>query len=253
VASAAQRWTATQTFPPYSATLLVVTGAVSVVPGAEWDLNPDAIQVPAGGSRDLAPELLSGRSVTLTGASFDSGYSAGGTLSITEAQITGNQNGAIAVAAGAKSGFYHFTVAGQDTSGASQTKGGWLVIGNPPATLVNNGTPASGSAGQQVTVSVTLNPESSVGNPDCWSPPCGPPFAAGASVLFTVNAGSLSGGVYPVTSTSSTVQQIALVGSNGNAIVKLTLPATSGDKVNVTAEGPYPLGHPVLTLTVTVK
>jgi hypothetical protein len=63
----------------------------------------------------------------------------------------------------------------------------------------------------------------------------------------------LSGGVYPVTSTSSTKQQIAVVDSSGNASVTLTLPATSGAQVNVTAEGPYALGHPVLPLTVAVQ
>jgi len=71
--------------------------------------------------------------------------------------------------------------------------------------------------------------------------------------LFTVNAGSLSGGVYPANSTSSTTQQIAVVDANGHASVTLTLPATSGAQVNVTAEGPYGLGHPVLPLTVTVQ
>jgi hypothetical protein len=48
------------------------------------------------------------------------------------------------------------------------------------------------------------------------------------------------------------MQQIAVVDSNGNASVKLTLPA-SGTQVSVTAEGPYALGHPVLPLTITVQ
>ena len=256
VASTSQPWSATQTFPSYSATLLVVTGS-STATAAEWDLNPDTIQVPAGGSVNLAPKLLSGSSVTLTGASFDSG---GGTISITEAQVTPSREGAISVSTAATEtpGFYHFTVTGQDSSGVTQSQGGWIVIGNPSATLTNNATQASGAAGQTVTVSVTLNPGQSVGSPACGPqvPPCPvlpPSFTAGASVLFTVNAGSLLGGVYPPTSTSSTTQQIAVVDSNGNATVKLTLPATSGDKVNVTAQGPYALGHPVLALTVTVQ
>jgi hypothetical protein len=214
-------------------------------------LNPDTVQVPAGGSVTLAPRLLSGTSVRLTSAQFDS-YGAG-TISISQPEITAVENGAISVEAGATSGFYHFTVTSQDSSGASQTQGGWILIGNPAATLTNNSTPASGGAGKQVTLSVTLNPRWSVGYPACWTPPCGPSFTAGASVVFTVNAGSLSGGVYPLTSTSSTKQQIAVVDSSGNASVTLTLPSTHGTPVNVTAEGPYALGHPVLALTVTVQ
>jgi hypothetical protein len=242
---------ATITFPAHSASMVVATGALSITPAAEWDLNPDTIQMPAGGSVTLAPKLLSGESVTLTSARFDD--DAAGTISITQPELTAVQNGAISVEAGTTPGFYHFTVTGRDRSGVVQTQGGWIVIGNPSASLANNGTPASGTAGKQVTLSVTLNPGMSVGYPACWSPPCGPSFSAGASVLFTVNAGSLSGGAYPVQSTASTRQQIAVVDGDGNANVKLTLPATSGAKVNVSAEGPYALGHPVLALTLTAK
>jgi hypothetical protein len=253
VVSASGMWSGTQTFPPYSATLLVVGASVSAIPPAEWDLNPDTIQTPAGGAVTLAPTLLSGNSVTLQSATFNSGYTAGGMMSITQSSVTASQNGAISVSAGTTPGFYQFSVTGVDGSGITQTKDGWIVIGNPSATLTNNNTPATGAAGTQVTLSVTLNPGSSIGSPACGSPPCGPSYAAGASVLFTVSAGSLSGGVYPVTSTSSTMQQIAVVDGNGHASVKLTLPATSGAQVSVTAEGPYALGHPVLPLTITVQ
>jgi len=258
VVSASGMWSGTQTFAPYTATLLVVGASVSAAPPAEWDLNPDTIQVPAGGTVSLAPRLLSGTSLTLTGAGFDPAYSAGGTITISEPQVTASQNGDISIVAGATPGFYHFTVTGQDSSGATQTQGGWIVIGNLPATLMNNNTLATGTAGQQVTLSVSLNPGTSISYPACGPqvPPCPtltPSFTAGASVLFTVNAGSLSGGVYPANSTSSTTQQIAVVDANGHASVTLTLPATSGAQVNVTAEGPYGLGHPVLPLTVTVQ
>jgi len=253
VVSAGGMWSGTQTFPPYSATLLVAAASVSAIPSAEWDLNPDTIQAPVGGTVTLAPTLLSGTSVTLQSATFNSGYTAGGTISISQAQVIASQNGAISVNAGATPGFYQFSVTGVDGSGVTQTKDGWIVIGNPSATLTNNNTPATGAGGTQVTLSVTLNPLTSIGSPACGSPPCGPTYAAGASVLFTVNAGSLSGGVYPVNSTSSTMQQIAVVDSNGHASVKLTLPATSGAQVTVTAEGPYALGHPVLPLTITVQ
>ena len=249
VVSASGVWSGTQTVPPYSATLLVVAGSPSGTPAAEWDLNPDTIQAPAGGTVTLAPTLLSGNSVTLTGATFNTGYTTGGTMSITQSAVIAGENGAISVNAGSTPGFYQFSVTGVDGSGVTQTKDGWIVIGNPSANLTNHNTPAAGAGGTQVTLSVTLNPGSSIGSPACGSPPCGPTYAAGASVLFTVNAGSLSGGVYPVNSTSSTMQQIAVADSNGNATVTLTLPA-SGTQVNVTAEGPYALGHPVLPLTI---
>ena len=252
VVSASGIWSGTQTFPPYSATLLVVAGSLSATPAAEWDLNPDTIQAPAGGTVTLAPTLLSGTSVTLTGATFNTGYTAGGTMSITQNSVIAGQNGAISVNAGTTPGFYQFSVTGVDGSGITQTKDGWIVIGNPSATLTNHNTPATGTGGTQVTLSVTLNPGSSIGSPACGSPPCPTSLIVGASVLFTVSAGSLSGGVYPVTSTSSTMQQIAVADSNGNATVTLTLPA-SGTQVNVTAEGPYALGHPVLPLTITAQ
>jgi hypothetical protein len=256
VVSAGGQWSSTQTFPPYSATLLVIAGSLSAAPASEWDLNPDTIQVPAGGTGKLAPTLVSGApgaSVTLQTAAFNSGYTAGGTLTITQSSVTAGQNGAITVSAGTTPGFYQSSVTGVDGSGVTQTKDGWIVIGNPSATLTNNNTPATGAVGTQVTLSVTLNPGLSIGSPTCGAPPCPPAFTAGASVLFTVNAGSLSGGVYPVNSTNSTMQQIAVVDGNGHASVNLTLPVTSGAQVNVTAEGPYALGHPVLPLTIAAQ
>ena len=59
--------------------------------------------------------------------------------------------------------------------------------------------------------------------------------------------------MYPVSSTSSTMQQIAVADSNGNATVTLTLPAAPGTQVSVKAEGPYALGHPVLPLQITAQ
>jgi hypothetical protein len=41
-------------------------------------------------------------------------------------------------------------------------------------------------------------------------------------------------------------------GSSGNAAVVLTLPGNAGT-VHVTAEGPFGLGHPVVTFTETVQ
>jgi hypothetical protein len=66
----------------------------------------------------------------------------------------------------------------------------------------------------------------------------------GASVLFSTDGGSLSNG------TTSGAKVIAITNSSGVASVTLTLPSTAGT-VNVTAEGPYGLGHPTATFTET--
>ncbi len=247
-ASGAQSWTSTQTFAPYSITLLVVSGTAKT-PASEWELNPAEIMTPAAGTAVLSPELVSGSApITLSSATFDAFAGApacSGNITLTDPTITSTQPGTITFTAGATPGFCHFTVAGSDGT-TTQTKGGWLVVGNPAATLTNN-SPSSGSAGTQVTLSVTLNPGNSVGTPACGSPPCGPAFAAGASILFTVDSGTLSGGAY-----GNTTKRIATADGSGVATVTLTLPGTPGT-VNVTAEGPYGLGHPMATFTETVQ
>jgi hypothetical protein len=97
VASSQRAWSAVQTFPAYSATLLVITGSGST-PATVWDLNPDTIQVPATGSATLSPMIVSSSgTVTLTSAQFDSG---GGVLSISGAHVTTSQTGAISITAG---------------------------------------------------------------------------------------------------------------------------------------------------------
>ena len=81
--------------------------------------------------------------------------------------------------AGSTPGFCHFTVTGTD-SGATQTQGGWIVVGNPAATLAK--TSGDGQTGTNGTVlpqalTVTLTPGASGGS------------NTGASVLFTTSAG----------------------------------------------------------------
>jgi hypothetical protein len=250
-----QVWSSAQTFPAYSATILVVSGAASTTPVAEWDLNPDTIQVPAGGTTTLQPRITSATAgdatVTLNSANFDT---CTGTLAIvnplvTQTLLTGD--GKITVTPGNTTGFCHFTVMGTDSSGAAQTQSGWIVVGNQAASLVN-GSPSTGQAGKTVTLSVTLNPGSSIGPPVCPNAPCPASAIRGASILFTVDSGSLSGGVYPMTSTSSTKQMVATANSAGVANVTLALPG-AGTTVHVTAEGPYDLGHAAATFAVTVQ
>jgi hypothetical protein len=237
IAKATPAWSSTMTFAPYTATLLVITGTTASTPASEWNLNPDTTMVAAGGTVTLQPKITSGTTnVTLSSAIFDSfdGMAAcSGTISLTTSAITPTVPGEITVSAGNTPGFCHFTVTGTDGT-VIQTQGGWIVVGNPAATLAK--TSGDAQMGPKGTVlpqalTVTLSPGGSGGT------------NAGASILFTANAGSLSNG------TSSGSKVIAVTNS-GVASVTLTLPSTAGP-VTVTAEGPYGLGHPVATFTET--
>ncbi len=224
VASSPQAWSSSMSFAPYSATLLVVTGTMPKLPAAEWDLNPDTIMLPAGGTVALAPKIVSGSgTVTLGTPQFDSGI----TVAVTQGTITSSQNGTITVTAGKKPGFYDYSVPSTDSSGVAQQQGGWIVVGNPPATFTKQGDGQSGAPGTTLNLSVTLNPGSSGGS------------APGATILFTTDAGTLS-------------SRMVTTDSSGNAAVVLTLPQNAGT-VHVTAEGPYGLGHPDVTFTETVQ
>jgi hypothetical protein len=212
-----------------------VTGALSSVPAAEWDLNPDTIQAPANSLINLSPTILSGVSgatVTMQTAQFDPGYTAGGSITIKTALITqsGLGNGSISIATGGTPGFYHFSVTSEDSSSVTQKQGGWLIVGNPAATMTKTGDNQSGAPGTKLTLSATLVPGSSGGaNP-----------ASGASILFSTSAGNLSGNQ----------QVIAVTNNSGVATVTLTLPASSA-AIKVIAEGPYALGHPVVSFSET--
>jgi len=223
VASSTQAWSSSMTFAPYTATLMVISGS-STLPGAEWDLNPDTVMVAAGGTVMLAPKIVSGSStVTIGTPQSDAGI----TLAVTQGTLTSAQNGTIAVTAGNKPGFYHYTVPSTDSAGVAQQQSGWIVVGNPPATFAKQGDGQTAAPGTHLNLSVTLNPGSSGGS------------APGATVLFTTDAGTLS---------SRTVTTDA----SGNAAVVLTLPQSAGT-VHVTAQGPYGLGHPDVTFTETVQ
>ncbi len=233
VAGTAKAWSSSMTFAPYTATLLVVSGSVASTPASAWDLNPDTVMVPAGGTVTLHPNIISGTAnVTLTSAVFDSFEGAaactGGSITPTTSTIIPTVPGAITVNAGSTPGFCHFTVTGTD-SGATQTEGGWIVVGNPAATLARtSGNGQTGTVGSVLpqALTVTLTPGQSGGT------------NTGASILFTASAGTVSNG------TTSGPQVIAVTNSSGAASVTLTLPSTA-EAVTVTAEGPYGLGHPV--------
>jgi hypothetical protein len=249
-ASSSQPWSSTQTFAPYTITLLVISGTPTT-PGTELELNPTEIFAPAGGTATLAPQITSGTgTVTLSSAAFDAYEGASactGTIDVTASTITTTAPGSITLNAGTTPGFCHFTVTGTDGT-STQTQGGWLLVGNPAATLTNDTSTGTPAAGAQVTLSVTLNPGSSIGSPVCGNPPCSPSLTAGADVLFTVDSGTLSGGNY-----GNATQQIATTNSSGIASVTLMVPNSSGTVVHVTAEGPYELGHPEVKFSETAQ
>ncbi len=224
VGSSTRAWSATQTFAPYSATLLVIDGSMSKTPSAEWQLIPDTTIIPAGGSVSLAATITSGSgTVALNSVQSDTGVSG----SISQASLTTAQSGTVAFTAGATPGFYHYTVSGTDNAGVVQTQGGWILIGNPAATITKTGDNQTGTRGTTLNLSVTLVPGQSGG------------VGAGATILFTTDAGSLS-------------TRMVQTDNSGKAAIVLTLPATAG-VVHVTAEGPYGLGHPVVSFTETVQ
>jgi len=248
--SSPQSWSATQTFAPYSITLLVVSGSENSAPASEWYLNPDDLMVPANSTAMLHPEITSGSAtVTLSSAVFDAyeGVPAcSGTLTLTTPTVTPSAPGAITITdaatsgqakttvqTGSPAGFCHYTVTGSDGT-ATQTQGGWIVVGNSPATLSQSGNNQSGNPGANLTLSVTLAPGSSGGS------------ANGAGIFFTTSAGTLSNG------TTSGASVIATTNSSGTASVTLTLPAAAGT-VTVIAQDQFALGGASVTFTETVN
>jgi hypothetical protein len=223
VASPTMAWSSTVSFAPYAATLLVVSGT-SKLPAAEWDLNPDTIMVAASGKVLLHPKITSGSgTVTLGTPQSDSGI----TLAVTQPTLASGKNGSITVTAGATPGFYHFAVPSTDSAGVAQQQGGWIVVGNPAASLTKTGDNQKGPAGSKLNLSVTLNAGQSGGSP------------AGGTIFFSTTAGSLS-------------SRMAITDSSGKTVVVLTLPPTPG-AVHVTAEGQFALGHPIATFTETAQ
>jgi hypothetical protein len=238
-ASSPAAWNATQSFAPYSITLLVINGSEGSKPASEWYLNPDDLMIPASGTAILHPAISSGSAaVTLSSAVFDAYEGAAacsGSLTLTNSTITAAQSGSITVNAGSTPGFCHFTVTGSDGT-ATQTQGGWIVVGNPPATLAQSGNNQSGSAGTalQQPLTVTLTPGQSGGS------------VSGAGILFTTSAGTLSN------STTSGSSVIATTNASGIASVTLTLPSSKG-AVTVTAQDQFALGGASVTFTETAN
>ncbi len=155
-----------------------------------------------GGIVVLQPKITSGSAtVTLGTPTSDSGI----TVAVSQPTLSKGHNGKITVTAGTTPGFYHFSVPSTDTSGVTQQQGGYILVGNPPASFTKTGDKQKGAAGSQLTLSVTLDPGQSGGS------------ASGRNGFFTTSAGSLS-------------SRIVDHGLNGKASVMLTLPSTGGNR-----------------------
>jgi len=238
--SASTTWSPVQSFAANSITLLVVSGSQPAKPASEWSLNPDDLMVPASGTGILHPKIESGAAtVTLTSAVFDAFEGAttcSGSLDLSNPTITASQPGTITVNAGSTPGFCHYTATGGDGT-ATQTQGGWIVVGESAAALaVTGGNNQTGSAGtalpQSLSVTLSLLPSGF--------------SATGASILFTTSAGTLSNG------TASGTSVIATTNSSGVASVNLTLPSTS-ETVTVTAQDQFALGGSTVNFTETAN
>jgi len=232
-------WKSTQTFPPYSITLLVIAGNETAAPVSEWYVNPDDLMVPASGTATLHPTIRSGSAtVTVHSAVFDAFEGApacSGSLVLSNSTVTAAAPGAITVNAGSTPGFCHYTVTGTDGT-ATQTQGGWIIVGHPAATLSSSGNNQSGTAGTVLpqALTVTLSPGQSGGS------------ASGAGIFFTTSAGTLTYG------TTTGTRVLATTNASGVASVTLKLPATKG-AVTVTARDPFGLGGASVTFTETAK
>ena len=238
-ASETAEWNSTQTFAPYSITLLVVHGGQSSRPASEWTINPDDLMIPAFGSGILHPKLASGSApVTLTSAVFDTYEGAGpcrGSLQLTNPKITASEPATITVKAGYRPMFCHYTVTGTDGV-VNQKQGGWIVVGRAAGTLTAEGDNQSAAAGKALPrpLAVLLDPGDSGAG------------AEGAEVLFTASAGTLSNGK------ENGSRIIAITNSSGIASVTLTLPSAKGT-VTVTAQSQFAVGGKTVTLTATAK
>jgi hypothetical protein len=176
--------------------------------------------------------------VTLTSAVFDAYEGAaacGGILGLANATITQSLPGTISVKPNGTPGLCHYTVTGNDGT-ATETQGGWIVVGNPAATLTPGGNNQSAGAGTALPqpLTITLNPGQSGGT------------MTGAGILFTTSGGTLSNG----TTTGTSV--IAQTNASGVASVTLTLPAAKGP-VTITATDMFALGGLTVSFTATAN
>ena len=224
VSTAQAAWKASQTFAPYSATLIVVSGAMPTEPAVEWDLNPDTLLAPASSTVTIAPGITSGKGTfTLTGATGSAGLS----FTLTQPKMAVGSPGLVTIKTPSAPGLYSFTLTGKDSANVVESKQGWVLVGNPAAALTKTGDNQTGTRGKTLTLTATFEPGTSgisEGN---------------VSILFTTSAGKLS-------------SNVVRTDGSGHATVILTLPATAG-KVLVTAQAPAPVGGEKVVFTETAQ
>jgi hypothetical protein len=224
VASSTEAWSATQSFAPYSATLIVASGSTPQKPAVEWALNPDVLASPASSSVTISPAILSGKgTVKLTAGSGTGSL----TVKLTQPKLAVGSDALVTLTAPSKPGLYPFSITGVDSSNVTQSQQGWLLVGNPAATLTKTGDNQSAPRGKTLTLTANFVPGSSGATP------------GNVTILFTASAGKLS-------------SRIVRTGSSGAAEVTLTLPDTPG-KVTVTAQEPIPWGGEKVTFTETAQ
>ncbi len=224
VPSASKAWTATQTFAPYSATLIVASGSTTLKPTVEWDLNPDTLAAPASSSVTIAPAITAGTG-TFKLASVSA--TAGLVISLTKPNLTATTPGLVTIRTPSAPGLYQFTIAGTDSGNLVQSKQGWLLVGNPAASLTKTGDNQVAGQGKQISLTTTFVPGTSGAS------------AGNASILFSTSAGVLS-------------SRVVRTNSSGAATVTLTLPSVSG-KVTITAQAPIPWGGARAVFTATAQ
>jgi len=224
VASASKLWTATQSFAPYSATLIVATGTTPEKPAVEWDLNPDTFFASASSTATIAPEITSGTGTfKLTSASGAAGLE----FTLTQPRLSLGSNATVAIKTPSTPGLYSYTVTGEDAANTVQSKQGWVLVGNPAATLTKTGDGQTALPGKTLTLTATFVPGSSGAT------------RGNVTILFTTSAGKLS-------------SQVVRTNANGEATVTLTLPAAAG-KVVVSAQAPIPWGGAKVEFTETAR
>jgi hypothetical protein len=225
--SKSESWSATQTFAPYSATLIVASGKTTNPVAEEWGLNPDTLLAPTSSTITIAPSLVSGTgTVTLTSAAGTGGV----TLSLTKKSITPTENGEVTIRTPATPGLYSFAVTGKDSGGAVQTQNGWVLATVPASKITKTGDKQTAKPGAKITLTATFV-QGANGSSGAIS--------GGVDLLFTASAGTLS-------------ERIVRTQLNGEATVTLTLPEKAGT-VTVTAVGPVFWGTPTATFTETVN
>lgn len=248
VSTPAAAFNASMTFPPYSVTLVVLTGQ-GTAPAAEWSLGtslaptatpwmPPAVAMVSAGGTAVFPVAGAGAgTVNITSVTADAPLEA--SAAVDNTAPTHQTLVSITAPASTPPGFYHFQATGSDSSGTVTTQAGIIEVGDPAATFTAAGNNQTGTAGAVLTtpLSVTVNPGSSQAS------------AGGLDILFSITSsggGSLAaaGNGKLLAANANGTMILMATDATGTASVALTLPATAG-AVTVEAEGAYAIGHPI--------